>query len=450
VFGLGDTGLFYSNLSLFCRCRRLVSVCALLLFFRGLGAEAQFLKLGPFDIDSTATLDAIYSSNVDNVRPSEATERMEDYYLVGRLSLNADAELGKHIRINSAFTLSQEKHFLRPDLDDRSRSDPFGQIDISTDMDFGRYVVTVFYKHESTFEQREAQFVEERRSKRTFRRSDDYGARLTWRRGRVDWQAGIRGARDRYVEDEFKDGDQDTAKIDFSISWQVTKRITTFYAYDRNRKKLINEPEEYDGWDDSHRVGTAILLLKRPNTTYSLAMVKQTSQGEEIGWEPAHTFSVSDALDLTKTLKLTGYATYTIKETQAADDIGFTYGANLDHQIARTAQQNLRATREPADTFGSSVDTDTTTVGYTFSKQDLFIYNLALTLGAQFKYSKPMGVDAGDPEKTWTYIGDLTWTRKVSRKMERAISYRYRRESSDVEDEDLQEHRVTVSYIYSF
>jgi hypothetical protein len=61
-----------------------------------------------------------------------------------------------------------------------------------------------------------------------------------------------------------------------------------------------------------------------------------------------------------------------------------------------------------------------------------------------------MGVDAGDPEKTWTYTGDLTWTRKVSRKMERAISYRYRRESSDVEDEDLQEHRVTVSYIYSF
>ena len=412
--------------------------------------HAQFLRLGPFDIDATAGLDAIYSSNVDNVRPSEAEERMNDYFLVGRLSLNAKADLGKHIRLSSGFTLTQEKHFLRPDLDDRTRSDPFGKANISTDVEFGRYTLNLFYNHDSTYEQKEGQFVEGSRSKRTYRRTDDYGGRLSWRRGRLSWQAGIKAASDRYIEDEYQDGDQDTLDMDFNASWQLTKRIATFYGYTRSRKELINQPDSFEGWDESQRIGTTVLLLRRPNTTYSFAMVKQSSQGDDAGWEPAHTFSVSDALDLTKTLKLSGYATYNIKETEAVNDIGFTYGATLDHQLAQTARQRLQALREPADTFGSTVDTDSTTVGYTFTKQDLFIYNLTLTLGVQYKHSKPMGEDAGDPENTWQYTGDLSWTRKVSRKMDRVVNYKYKRERSNIQDEDLQEHRVTLSYKYTF
>ena len=446
--------MFYTSQKTRVRSIRLLLVKGALFlsfaFWVGCPAYAQFLKLGPFDIDASAGVDAIYSSNVDGVRPADAKDRMEDYYLVGRFGVVADAELGKHIRLNSKVTLEEERHFIRKDLDDRTRSDPLGLLALATDMDFGRYALALFYNHESTYEKKEGQFVEGPRTKRTYRRTDSYGARLSWRRGRWDWVASINGDRDRYVEDEFKDGDQDSLTMDFNISWQVTKRIATFYGYDRRRKKLLNQPGSFDGWDEKHRVGTSVLLLKRPSLTYAFAMEKQSAQGEDFGWQPTHTFSVADSLDLTKTLKLSGDATYSIKEDRGVNDIAFTYGATLDHEIARTARQSLRATREPADTFGSTVDTDSTMVGYSFTKNDLFIYNLVLTLRAEYRHDKPLSDEDGESETIWSYIGDLKWTRKVSRKVDRIVNYNYRRENSNRFDEDLEEHRVTVSYNYTF
>lgn len=413
-------------------------------------ASAQFLRLGPFDIDIVAGADAIYSSNVEQVRPSETDKDLEDYYVVGRLTLNANADLGKHIKVGSGFTLEEEKHFVRTDLDDRARSDPFANANLTTDIEFGRYILALSYRHDSTYEYKQGQFIEGPRKQRTYRRTDDYGGRLTWQRGRLRWFASAFAGRDRYIEDEYKDGDEDRQEMDFGVAWQTTKRIRSTYSYRRSRKKLVNQPDSFDGWDHNQSIGMTFRLLDNPLLTYGLAMEEESSQGEEIGWEPSHTFDVSETLDITKTMKLTGNANYNIKETRGANDVKLTYGADLAHEISRTARQSLRASREPADTFGSTIDTDSTIYGYTFSKQDLFIYNLVLTLGVEYRDDKPLGDGAGERERSWDYVGSLVWTRRVSRKMQRLVGYNYNLQKSDLVDEDMTEHRVTVSYVYTF
>lgn len=418
--------------------------------------RAQFMRVGPFDVDITAQIDAIYSSNIDRVRPSEADEEMSDYYLKGILSFDADADLTRHIKMAAGFSLEQEKHFRRSDLDDRKRSDPFGKVDISTDLEFGHYTLDLFYLHESTYEYKQGQFIEGPRKKRTYRRSDDAGARLNWQRGRLRWFASAEESRDRYVEDEYKDGDENQTTLDAGITWDVTKRVRAFASHNRTRKQLLNQPDSYDGWDDKTSIGLTMLLIKEPQFTYSLAMEKSKSQGEDIGWQPAHTFNLMDEFDITKTLKLTVDAAYDIKKERGPNEIGFTYGATLAHDIARTARQTFRASREPADTFGSTADTDSTKFDYSFTKQDLFIYGLSLNLGVQYSIDKPMGSDEGaeavdrETERTWTYRGALSWQRKVSRKLDRTVTYEYQREKSNLENEAMQEHRVTLSYVYRF
>lgn len=407
------------------------------------------MRLGPFDVDVTATLDALYSSNVDQVRPSEADKEMSDYWLAGRLSFDARADLTKNLRASAGFSLEQEKHFRRSDLDDRKRSDPFGRVGFSTDLEFGRYTLDLFYMHESTYEYKQGQFIEGPRKKRTYRRTDDAGARLNWQRGRLRWYARAEESRDRYVEDEYKDGDENQTDFDAGLTWDITRRLRGFATYQRSRKKLLNVADSYDGWDNSLEVGLSALLLKEPSFTYSLSMVRESSQGEEIGWQPSHTFNMYDTFDLSKTLKLALDAAYNIKKERGPNEIAFTYGATLSHELARTAQQRLRATREPAETFGSTKKTDSTVFDYLFTKQDLFIYGLSLNLGAQYSIDKPID-EPGETERTWKYSGGLAWQRKVSRKMDQVIRYDYQREKSNLLDEAMQEHRVMLEYVYRF
>lgn len=415
-----------------------------------LNVHAQFMRLGPFDIDITGQIDAIYSSNVDQVRPSEAEKEMEDYWLLGRLSFDAKADLTQHIKVNAGFSLEQEKHFKRTDLDDRKRSDPFGQVDISTDLEFGRYTLNLFYLHESTYEMKEGQFIEGARKRRTYRRSDHAGAKLNWQRGRVGWYAAAEELRDRYVEDEYKDGDKNQTDLDAGVQWDVTRRIRAFTTYHRGREQLINQKDSYDGWDEQLSIGTTFLLIKEPQFTYSFAMAKETQQGEDLGWQPTHIFTIMDTFDITKTLELQVDAQYEFKKERGPDDIGFTYGASLSHEISSTAKQSLRASREPADTFGSTVDTDSTRFDYMFTKSDLFIYGLSLDIGVTYSIEKPMERPDSETQKTWEYRGSLNWQRKVSRKMDRIISYDYQREKLNLFDEAMQEHKVTLSYVYRF
>ena len=41
-------------------------------------ASAQFLRIGPFNFTAKAKLEGVYTTNVEQERPSEATEDRED------------------------------------------------------------------------------------------------------------------------------------------------------------------------------------------------------------------------------------------------------------------------------------------------------------------------------------------------------------------------------------
>ncbi|MFH1029114.1 MAG: hypothetical protein V1791_14015, partial [Pseudomonadota bacterium] len=196
--------------------------------------------------------------------------------------------------------------------------------------------------------------------------------------------------------------------------------------------------------------GLTLQLLERPRFTYTLAMEKSDSQGIWGSWHPTHNFNISDNFDISESFRIAANANYAIDEQLPANDIAFTYGIIISHDISRTMRENLSISRQPVDTFGTSADTDSTTIDYSFSKNDLFIYNLNLNLGVGYAIDRPMGPDAGPEERTWRYRAGLTHSRVLTRKITRTIDYTYTRENSNLEPEVLDEQRVTIGFNYRF
>jgi hypothetical protein len=227
-------------------------------------------------------------------------------------------------------------------------------------------------------------------------------------------------------------------------------RVGLSYSYSRTKSEYINQPQSFDGWDQSQNVGLTFLVVERPAITYTFGFSQETEQGVAQSWEPTHSFGISDVRMITKTLKLSLDATYGIEETTEANDISLVYSMGLDHTISRTATETLTLTKEPVRTFGSTSDTDSTGVQYSFRKNDLFIYHLNLDATVGFTRDKPLGAPSSAIEETWTYTAGLTYARQLSRKWARDISYLYSHESSNLYDEPIDEQRVTLTYVYTY
>jgi hypothetical protein len=224
------------------------------------------------------------------------------------------------------------------------------------------------------------------------------------------------------------------------------------YRNELTKTTLINNPEESDNeWLETETISFdgSLELIKRPRVTYSLGVEKEDTQDEEGEWEPRHAFSISDDADITPKLHLSAHAQYDIEQDKEEDDISFTYGVTLDHEISSTASQSLLFEREPVDTFASSTETDSTTYRYEFTKNDLFIYNLTFNFSATFEINEPLGGES-PTEETWTYDASLRHTTLISRNIERSLAYEYSLENSNLFEEDIEEHRVTLTYRYAF
>ena len=98
--------------------------------------EAQFLRLGPFDVDANTSVQLVYTTNVEGQRKSESELEREDYFLVWGLSLNMAGPTTPTSDLTLNTSMSIEKHFVRDDLD--TSSDPFGQVLLVHDMELGR------------------------------------------------------------------------------------------------------------------------------------------------------------------------------------------------------------------------------------------------------------------------------------------------------------------------
>lgn len=423
-------------------------LAAVLLALLPSAASAQFLRLGVLTADLAWSEELVYSSNIDGVRESEAREDMEDYYLASTLTLTLKADITRELKLSSDIELVNEKHFIRTDLDEHTLSDPFGQLDLDLNFKTGRLELNAYASHEATYEENEGQYAGPAAEERVFHHLTSYGLRLAWQRRQLSWYGYAEASHDRYQEEEFQEDDSDEYSFGTGARWQVNRRISLTYDYEQSQKILINQDDAYDGWDHTQTVGADFLVLKRPNLTYTFALEEESSQGEEIEWQPTHTVTISDSWQLQPSVRASADASYTYKEEKAENDVSFTYGAGVEHQVSRTLRHSLSATREPVDTLGSTADTDSTTVDYSLNKTDLFIYNLVLAFNAGYSHDEPLG--DGDVEDTWSWDVSLTHSRRLTRKLNRSLSYEYTWEDSSLENEPLEEHRVTLTFTYTF
>lgn len=443
---------------------------AMLLCLSSIQSNAQFLRLGPLNFDAVGILEGVYTTNVDGARPSQTTKEQEDYYVVAGLALKSSSSILRNSKLSVDTGIAIEKHGKRKDLD--TLSEPFGHARMDNATTSGRYTLHLNAFVDKSAKTQQGTFVPGSFKKRDVNTASGYGVDLAWQRGKVRWQARGASGRERHQDTEFQTGDRNTEDLGFGGSWNLSKRVSLRYDYSRSRTVLVNEPDSFSGWDESQNAGVDVQLLTRPKLSYMLGVEKQKTQGVQEGWEPTHTLTISDTRSLGKKLKLSADATYRKEQTKDVNDIAFTYSVALDHAISRTAKQNLKLTRAPVNTFGSTTDTDSTMVDYRFQKADLFMYHLNLELGIVYARNKPLGAPpppattnaesmavgsaptevapSGGAEETWTYSANLSYDRKVSRKLNRSLAYAYSYEESNLVDEPLEEHRVTLAYTYVF
>lgn len=419
--------------------------------------HAQFMRLGPFDVDASTSLNFIYTTNVEGQRKSEAELEMEDFYLVYSLSLSMGGPTTPNSDMTLSTAFSLEKHFIRDDLD--TSSDPFGNVSLTHNMELGRFQLPTSL----SFVRRNTQdddgtlriYIPGQRTERIVQDTRSFNQGVIFRYKSVTLNGAYAFSQTRYPDEEFREGDQDTeswthgARWSF-LRWRQRDALSLFYTYSRRRTELVNRPDAAGSgdWqtDQSYGLGVNILIIQRPELTYSMARVK--SDGED--WRVTHTFSLSDDWELSRVMRLTANARYTIDEQPREDDISFVYSAGLDHQIGPTLRHAVRVSREPVDTFGSTTDTDRTTVGYTVSKSDLFFANISFNGGVTWEQNKPMGEGAGPTEETTTYTAGLSHSTALSRRLSRNLSYNYRWSQSNLDDEPIYEHRVTLGFTFTF
>lgn len=415
------------------------------------------MRLGPFDVDASTSLNLIYTTNVEGQRRSDAEREREDYYLVWalRMSMAGPTTPTSDLRLSTATSI--EKHFVRDDLD--TSRDPFGDILLTHDLELGRFdfPTTLQFRRQNMQDddgttqiyfpgQRKERIVQDMRS---------FSQGGNWRYEGISLNASYTMRQLRYQEEEFQEGDEDRETIRFGASWSFLQwrnrdAVRLFYNYNRRKTDLINQPDAPGSgeWetDQSYGLGLSLLIIDRPQLTYSMARVKSDDQD----WRVTHTFSLSDSWELSPVMQLDANARYVIDEKPRDDDIRFVYSVGLSHEIDRTLRHAVRATREPVDTFGSTTDTDRTTVSYTISKSELFFAGVSFNGGVTWQQNKPQGEDAGPTEEITSYRAALSHSTALSRRLNRTLSYAYRWTKSNLDDEPIDEHRVSLGFTFTF
>lgn len=432
--------------------RVLPLIGASVLLWISVGADesfAQMLRLGPFDIDSRAKLEAVYSSNVEQERKSEATAEREDYFLVYGMDFFGDAPLSPStiLRLDTGFAI--EKHFVRDDLD--NSSSPFGRLRLNSATELRRLMVTGTAGWEKRSESAQDVVIPGGRSRKTRNPSEvtDYGIRIDWDNDVLYWGAGYRFSRERYERAAFKDGDKDETEYTWLAGLRFTDNFKLLYDGSRKYTKQVAMPGEEEQIETKQNISLPWTFTVAGHIQFLVApgYKKEDSRDKQGKWSYKHDFGVRDGFDINQRLRLSYGATYSMEEQPEDDDVTFQYDAALDHEISSTLKQNLFASREPRQTFGSTQDTDSKKFGYMLKKDDLLIRDLVCIFSYLYEINDTPGVPE---EKIKTLDVSLRHRAELSYRLTRELSYIYHRERSNVMSDILDEHRVTWSYVYAF
>lgn len=413
--------------------------------------HAAFLKLGPFLFDASTRFEAVATSNVEQERPSEAEADRRDFYLVWGLDLTSTAEFMPRTRVMIDTGIAIEEHFNRPDLN--NSENPFGRFNGTAESDWDPIRLNGGIRWERTSESVDKKFIP--RESGVSRKGRQIGteAEALWG---IQWESeyillgyDYSFLQERFDADEFKPEEQDeetkTAYVELRIAESIsvraeeeltiTDRINEAGPVTRERTETITI-----NFDEG------LLLLERPKIEYSIGVQREYEDSETEGWELIHTLTVSDNWEISPTLRLSGTASYNYEDSPEEDDIAFTYDITLEQDLSRRTTHALSFSREPRDTFGANEDTDTTTIGYNISIADFLIPNVTASGSIQRELNQPV---SGEEEVIWTYTVGLSHSVPINARLTRQIAYTYDLEDSDQEDELLEEHRITLSFVLS-
>jgi len=432
-------------------------------------ASAQVLRLGPMDFDAKARTEAIYTTNVEQERESEATDDREDLYFVVGLDLMGSAFIQPRTDLTLDTGIAVEKHMNREDLD--NSESPFGSFSLSSHTEAGRATVIDAEVHYERLSESEddsydipsrtratpdggSETVSINRKKRTVHDAFGYSVDGLWDWKRLSLNGGYSVESERYDEEEYQIDDQDESTLTFGAIMELTSILSLTYDYEITKTETLNIEDDWEGWEETQAIGLELTVFESdPATfTYTLALEKEDEQDEEGTFEPVHTFDLAGTLFETPRFNLTYSMNYSYEEDPEENDIGFTYDVSASHEITETIEHSLSLSREPYDTLGSTEKTDNTTYAYDITFSQLFIENLELGFKASYEIDKPMGRDASDAEteRTTTYGLRLEHARAVTEHIEQRLSYTYDFEDSNLEEEILEEHRIVLTYEYTF
>ncbi len=416
-----------------------------------LPARAQSLRLGPFDFTATAPFGFVWSDNIEQERPSEATGEMRDYYVFAGLDLASTADLsgGGSLTIDTGFTL--EKHFVRDDLD--NSENPWGRFRAELQKPLGQLDANAYYDWQRTSESAEDLVIPGvSRKTRNPMESEEYGWGLLWEdKTPVSLGFDYSFLSERYDKEEFKVGDVDTTTLNYFARWQALEKTGFEYKVEKTKDEFVQNPGNDVGWQTTETilVDHESLLIRRPEVVFTFGLEKEDDMGKEGEWDPIYGLRASDEWDLTSRLKLTFNADLTYEATPESSDTGSTWDLSLEHLINSQARQSFGYTREPQRTFGLYADTDVTTLSYNLTVNDVLIPDLSFLFDYSYEIDEPVE-GAGETEKITTYTLTLEHVQMVSPKLQRTLSYTHDVEDSNLENEFLIENRIELKYDYLF
>ena len=426
--------------------------------FLGVAAVAQSpieqLTIGPLKLQKSVFMDLTASTNVDGI--SKETARLqgveqEDVFLSYGFNFGISGRVYPDIDLNFSSDMMKERHFVRTDLNDDGEIPILGEatFDFTRTRGHLRYGFSLLHSAE-TEEEKQKVFVPSARRLQSVREVEqitDVGGTLGWTYERLSLLNTYHYIRTRFNE-EFADGDENEENYSFDAKYELNRIFSLSFTHLLEKTEQIGLPDLPEfGWEKTTTLLLNSKLLQRPSLTYSVGFESEDQGAVEGEWEPIHNVVLSDYRNIGSNVKLSADATYSYEADPEAEDISFIYNVSLSHQMPYSITQTLQFTREPAETFGSTADSDQTTYSYSLNKDRLFLVNLSASFTAEREETKPVFSDGstGPSEISDELIFDLNWQgpKALSRWLSLRRDYQYIYTDSTLEG-TFDEHRLTL------
>lgn len=417
-------------------------------------ASGALIRLGPFDIDPTLSAEWVYSSNIEGVRSRDTNLEQKDWYSIFGIGFEATADISDEWFLGSDFSVNVERHYVRDDLNTDSVDDLFGEFTFVNNVKSGHFLFDFEYAFIRSTEVDDERFVSGALNTRDPHENTFGLLGLSWE-GR-SLNLSYEYTREKEIHDllEFSDQDFEEEGIQFNTRYQFHKRSAIVYDYTADRKHFLNEPADKPGnneWQETQLGGFEFVIMRdRPKFTYTVGGEIEDDTRGRGEWELIQIFDISIDYDITGNTMLSLAATYAYEDNLEEDDIDFTYSAALENEFSATIKQTLTLTREPVDTFNSTIDTDSTDLEYVLTKDELFFKSLGYRFGASYSRNEPLGGGARATETRIRYESGFAHSSDFTRKITQTFAYDWYLEDVDSEAEDLVEQRVSLRYEYTF